>query len=101
MATGTGLWPFICTYSKRSALGQIRINNLEATMQSVHEILTEWDVGTEHTALQALINDLFPVRQQTNIIILDEQARHRALQKKLERQHLRNASVRTAGFGIV
>ena len=69
-------------------------------MQSVHEILTEWAAGTEHTALQGLINDLLPDRPQTNIIILDEQARRRALQKKLERQHLRNASVQTAGFGI-
>ncbi len=69
-------------------------------MQSVHEILTEWAAGTEHTSLQELINDLVPARRQTNIIILDEQARRRALQKKLERQPLRNASVQTVGFGI-
>ena len=69
-------------------------------MQSVNEILTEWAAGTEHTAVQGLITDLLPDRPQTNIIVLDEQARRRALQKKLERQHLRNASVQTGGFGI-
>ena len=69
-------------------------------MQSVNETLTEWAAGTEHTAVQGLITDLLPDRPQTNIIILDEQARRRALQKKLERQHPRNASVQTAGFGI-
>ena len=69
-------------------------------MQSGHELFTEWADGTEHTALHGLMNDLRPARQKTNIIILDEQARRRALQKKLERQHLRNVSVQTAGFGI-
>ena len=69
-------------------------------MQSVHEILTEWADGTEHTALQGLINEMLPTRSQTNVIILDEQARRRALQKKLERQHLPNGSVQTAGLGI-
>ena len=69
-------------------------------MQSVHEILTEWDAGTEHTALQGLIYDLLPARSQTKVIVLDEQARCRAFEKKLERQHLRNASVQTAGLGI-
>ena len=69
-------------------------------MQSVHEILTEWAAGTEHTAVQGLINDLLPDRPQTNIIVLDEQARRRAFEKKLERQHLCNASVQTAGLGI-
>jgi hypothetical protein len=68
-------------------------------VQSVHEILTEWAGGTEHAALQGLVNDVFPARPQTNILILDEQARRRALQKKLERQRLRNASIPT-GFGI-
>jgi hypothetical protein len=76
------------------------MNNLGVTMQSGHELFTEWADGTAHTALQGLITDLLPARRQTNIIILDEQARRRALQKKLERQHLRNASVQTAGFGI-
>ena len=85
--------------AKRSAIRQIRINNLEATVQSVHEFLTEWAV-TEHTTLQGLITDLLPDRPQTNIIVLDEQARRRAFEKKLERQHLRNASVPTGGFGI-
>ena len=71
-------------------------------MQSGHELFTEWADGTEHTAtLQGLSNDLLPARQQTNIIILDEQARRRALLKKLERQHQRNASVQRAGFRIV
>ena len=69
-------------------------------MQSVNETLTEWADGTEHTALHGLMNDLRPARQKTNIIFLDEQARRRALQKKLERQHPRNASVQTGGFGI-
>ena len=70
-------------------------------MQSVHEILTEWADGTEHSALQGLIYDLLPARQQTtNVIVLDEQARRRAFEKKLERQHLCNASVQTAGLGI-
>ena len=69
-------------------------------MQSVNEILTEWAAGIEHTAVQGLITDLLPDRPQTNILVLDEQARRRALQKKLERQHLRNVSVQTAGFGI-
>jgi hypothetical protein len=69
-------------------------------MQSVNEILTEWAAGTEHTAVQGLITDLLPDRRKTNIIVLDEQARRRALQKKLERQHRRNASVQTGGGGI-
>jgi hypothetical protein len=69
-------------------------------MQSVNEILTEWAAGTEHTAVQGLITDLLPDRRKTNIIVLDEQARRRALQKKLERQHVRNASVQTGGLGI-
>ena len=55
-------------------------------MQSVHEILTAGADGTEHTALQGLMNDLLPARSQTNVIILDELARRQALQKKLERQ---------------
>jgi hypothetical protein len=61
-------------------------------MQSVNEILTEWAAGTEHTAEQGLIENLLTERP-SNIIVLDEQARRRALQKKLERQHPRNASV--------
>jgi hypothetical protein len=69
-------------------------------MQSGHELFTEWADGTEHTALQGLINDLLRVRHPTNVTILDEQATRRSLQKKLGRQHLRNASVQTAGFGI-
>ena len=69
-------------------------------MQSVNEILTEWAAGIEHTAVQGLITDLLPDRPQTKILILDEQARRRALQKKLERQHPPNASVQTGGFEI-
>ena len=76
------------------------MNSLGVTMQSGHELFTEWADGTELAALQGLITDLLPARRQTNILILDEQARRRALQKKLERQHLRNASVQTGGLGI-
>jgi hypothetical protein len=55
-------------------------------MQSVHEIITAFGDGAEHTALQELVANVLSVRaSKKQIVVLDEHARQRALSKKMER----------------
>ena len=56
-------------------------------MYSVHDILTGIGETSEFDALRQVVRSvLYP--QESKVIVLDEEARRRALQKRLERQQV-------------
>jgi hypothetical protein len=66
-------------------------------MYSVHEILTGIGETSEMDALRELVHSvLYPL--ESKVIVLDEQARKRALQKRLEREQVRPRNF-ARGFG--
>jgi len=57
-------------------------------MYSVHDILTGMGETSESDALREMLRSVLHPRE-SNVIVLDEEARRRALQKRLERQQAR------------
>ena len=57
-------------------------------MYSVHDILTGMGETSELDALREVVRSvLYP--RKSNVIVLDDEARRRALQKRLEQQQVR------------
>ena len=66
-------------------------------MHSVHDILTGMAETSELDALKEVVRSvLYP--RESNVIVLDEVARRRALEKRLERQQVRTRTY-AAGTG--
>ena len=66
-------------------------------MYSVHDILTGMGETSEFDALREVVRSvLYP--RESNVLVLDEEARRRALQKRLERQQVRPRTF-AAGLG--
>jgi hypothetical protein len=62
------------------------VNNFEARMQSVHEVIGPTE-DAEHAALRELVQSVLSMRSSSkDVMVLDEHARRRALQKNAERQ---------------
>jgi hypothetical protein len=57
-------------------------------MYSVHDILTGMGETSELDALREVVRSILDPRE-SKVIVLDEEARRRALQKRLERQQVR------------
>ena len=65
-------------------------------MYSVHDILTGMGETSELDALREVVRSvLYP--RESKVIVLDEEARRRALQKRLERQQVRSRAFATRG----
>jgi hypothetical protein len=66
-------------------------------MYSVHDILTEMAETSELDALREGVHSVLYLRE-SKVIVLDEEARRRALQKRMERQQVRPRTFAT-GLG--
>jgi hypothetical protein len=63
-------------------------------MHSVHDVLTGMEQTSELNGLrEVLCCLLYP--SSSKVIVLNEEARGRALQKRMEQQHARSHNVRT------
>ena len=63
-------------------------------MYSVHDILTGMGETSELNALREVVRSLL-YSSNSKVVVLDDEARRRALQKRMERQHSRTYNVAT------